>query len=241
MQPIEIVEILRPADQGRTTPFLCRADDEMLYYVKGKKAGRRSQYCEWVVAHLGQSFGLPIPPFRLVRVSAELMAESPASQQALGAGLAFASLAQSKTQWFENSFVGQVHQDMRCDVLAFDWWIQNMDRLNDNTNLLWDASAKKLVVIDHDVAFEDGFWPSLFLTNHVFAEDWNAIVGNEVRKNAYLKRMSDSLSIWDAACESAPEVWRFKEYGDAAEALFDSKSALEKLQICATSDLWSLK
>ena len=31
---VTIVEVLRRADQGMTRPFLCRGDDDVLYYVK---------------------------------------------------------------------------------------------------------------------------------------------------------------------------------------------------------------
>ena len=35
---LEIVEIIRPAYQGRTTPFLCKASDGEMYFVKGYAA-----------------------------------------------------------------------------------------------------------------------------------------------------------------------------------------------------------
>ena len=35
---LEIEELIRPADQGRTTPFLCNATDGHAYYVKGYAA-----------------------------------------------------------------------------------------------------------------------------------------------------------------------------------------------------------
>jgi hypothetical protein len=239
MPPLEIVEIIRPAEQGRTTPFLCRADDEMLYYVKGKNAGKRNQFCEWVAAHLAKSFGLPVPPFRLVTVSEELLFESPESHQLLGAGIAFASLARAGTQWFECSFVSEVPHNLRCEVLAFDWWIHNMDRLDDNTNLLWDAGSKQLVVIDHDVAFEDAFWPTVFLENHVFRQEWATLLTDATRRTEYMKRMGDALSIWQDACDSAPMSWRTRNFGDASETIFDCPSALTILRRCATEELWT--
>lgn len=41
-EPIEITEIIRPAEQGRSGPYICRGEDNRLYYVKGRNTGRRS-------------------------------------------------------------------------------------------------------------------------------------------------------------------------------------------------------
>jgi hypothetical protein len=240
MQILEIVEVLRPAEQGRTTPFLCRGEDELLYYVKGRKAGTRSQYCEWAVAHLARAFGLPIPPFRTVHVSKELLAETSSDYQILGTGVAFASEAQAGAQWFESSFVSEVPQQLRRDVLVFDWWIHNMDRLEDNPNLLWDTDSKKLIVIDHDLAFENEFWPSLFRDHHIFRCEWDSVFGDIVRKAEYATRMNAALSIWEDACDNAPPSWRIKNFGENQGETFDRLSARIILDRCLTEELWSM-
>lgn len=46
--PLPIVEILERSEQGRTRSFLCRCDDDQLYFVKGRDAGHRSLLCEWL-------------------------------------------------------------------------------------------------------------------------------------------------------------------------------------------------
>jgi hypothetical protein len=235
--PLEIIEILRPADQGKTMPFLCRAEDEQLYYVKGKTAGVRGQFCEWVVAHLAEAFGLPVPPFRQVRVPQELLDESPTSHQVLGAGIAFASLARTQAQWFENGFVSEVPVDVRRAVLAFDWWIRNSDRIYDNPNLLWSPGSKELVVIDHAFAFDDEFWPTVFLQYHVFREDWDAIASDPLLQTEYSTKMKDALSTWPAACASAPSEWKVKTAAD--ELLLDCADALLILEECKGNNLWT--
>jgi hypothetical protein len=236
--PLEIVEILRPAEQGRTEPFLCRAEDEKLYYVKGKKAGARGQFCEWVVAHLAEAFGLPVPPFRQVRVSQELLDESPVEHQVLGPGVAFASLARTQAQWFENSFVSEVPVDLRRAVLAFDWWVKNSDRIHDNPNLLWSPGSKELVVIDHAFAFDDDFWPTVFLQYHVFREDWEAISSDATLQEEYNSRMQDALSTWATACENAPDEWKYKKLD--GEDFLDCAEALSILEGCKDNTLWTI-
>ena len=88
---LTIIEIIKPAEQGVSTPYLCRGDDESLYFVKGRNSGRSSLWAEWLAGHVGRVFGLPIPPFALASVPASLVRECPAELRPIGAGIAFAS------------------------------------------------------------------------------------------------------------------------------------------------------
>jgi hypothetical protein len=234
MRILEIEEILHPADQGRTTPFLCRAEDGLLYYVKGKNAGSRSQCAEWTVAHLALEFGLQIPEFAIVNVHPDLLAESSANFKSLGSGLAFASLYQRNVQWFEPSFVDLVPADTQRDVLVFDWWIQNLDRLSDNTNLLWNVSTKSLVVIDHDVAFEE-FWPTVFLSQHIFKDQWEKVTSDLCMRSEYESRMMNAMKIFESAYASAPVGWKT---ANSAGISFDYSSAKQILDRCSSEALW---
>jgi hypothetical protein len=40
---LTIVEVIKQADQGLSSPFLCRGDDGELYFVKGRASERASQ------------------------------------------------------------------------------------------------------------------------------------------------------------------------------------------------------
>lgn len=90
--PVEIVEILRRSEQGRTRPFLCRGDDGHTYFVKGRGAGLRSLIIEWLCGHLALAFGLPVAEFELVEVP-EALVDTQLLPEAgdLGAGPAFGS------------------------------------------------------------------------------------------------------------------------------------------------------
>lgn len=237
--PLQIVEIIKIAAQGKTKPFLCRGEDEQLYYVKGRTAGLRGQFCEWIVAHLAQAFGLPIPPYRIVEVPSELLAEGSDEYQILGSGLAFASLAKTQTQWFEGSFVSEVPADLRRAVIAFDWWVKNSDRVFDNPNMLWSPAEKQLVVIDHAFAFDDEFWPTIFLQYHVFKDDWESITGNFTVKQELQEKMERALLKWDEALDNAPSSWK-DATGVTGNELFDCASALEILSRCNKDELWTI-
>lgn len=183
---LQIVEILQPAEQGRTTPFLCRGEDDRLYYVKGRNAGRRSQWCEWLAGSLGRSLGLPIPPVRIVEVPVELLTATRADWRGIGAGAAFASAAQPLSEWSDSGSISLVPAQVRRDVLVFDWWIRNQDRTAGNTNLLWDGPGESLMVIDHNLAFDADFSPASFLDSHVFKDDWNSVYGDAFEQESYL-------------------------------------------------------
>lgn len=62
---LDIVELIRPAAQGITRPFLCNASDGHAYYVKGYGASIAGLMKEWLGANLALAFGLPVPPFEI--------------------------------------------------------------------------------------------------------------------------------------------------------------------------------
>lgn len=237
---LQIVEILRPAEQGRTTPFLCRGEDDRLYYVKGLNTGRQGQWCEWLAGHLGQAFGLPIPTFQVMDVPAELLAITRSEWQVIGAGPAFASLVQEGRQWLEPSMRKQVPQELRRDVLVFDWWVRNMDRFDDNPNLLWDGAGKQITVIDHDLAFNPDFWPGLFRDHHIFAEDWDGVFSDLVAQAGYSARLMSALPALDIACHNAPPAWHWETLKMARPFRFEFDFVRTTLARCSTPDFWRM-
>ena len=64
---VQIIEVIRRSDQGLTRPFICRGDDDEVYFVKGLDAGRRSLICEWIAGRLGVALGLPVAPLKIGR------------------------------------------------------------------------------------------------------------------------------------------------------------------------------
>jgi hypothetical protein len=88
---VQIIEVLGRAAQGITQPFICRGDDERLYFVKGRHAGRKSLIAEWLGSSMAEAFGLPVVPFRIAEVQEALIDIAPAEFVELGAGYVFAS------------------------------------------------------------------------------------------------------------------------------------------------------
>lgn len=158
---LEIVEIIGRAQQGITQPFICRGEDDQVYFVKGRGAGRRSLVCEWIAGQLGRRLGLPIAPFEIVEIPEQLLAVAMRDDlNELGVGRAFGSRKMPVVE-LSVSLIDQVPEDIQRDVLAFDWWVRNADRslgeTGGNPNLFWDTGNEALVVLDHNQAFDPGF------------------------------------------------------------------------------------
>lgn len=227
---IDIEEIVRRSDQGKTRPFICRGSDDHQYFVKGKDAGRRSQIAELISGQLAWAFGLEIASFAIVDVPEELIQPLfMADIKDLGSGLAFGSRALPHVQELN---VAQLQSSMQADeisertardIFMFDWWIQNGDRtltsLGGNPNLLWDCEARQLAVIDHNCAFDTEFSGKSVFELHVFADAGRAVFSDLAERALYLERFARALTVFDDACDKVPAEWWWVD--DGVPANFD--------------------
>ncbi|MTW19539.1 HipA family kinase [Allochromatium palmeri] len=238
-----IVEVLRRSEQGITRPFICRGEDGEIYFVKGRGAGRRSQICEWIAGKLALTFGLPMAPFCLVDVPDELVeADGARTLWDLGAGPAFGS------QWQEAmdltvSAIREIPKEIQQDVLVFDWWIHNGDRLltdrGGNPNLLWNPASRELIVIDHNQAFDLDFDPENFLDRHVFAAQRHYLFGDRLKRHDYNARFAAALADWPKICAAIPEAWLFVDPEMTVSVDFDLDMAYLLLKRHEHDDFWT--
>lgn len=235
---LQIVEVLGPSLQGMSRPYKCIAEDGALYYVKGQQTNRASLWREWISAHLATALNLPLPPFALVQVDETLLAELPREWRELGATPAFGSRHHESAAWFEASLADKVPPASRQAVLVFDWWVRNSDRLVGNTNLLWDVDGQKLVVIDHNQAFDPDFDSLEFCQHHVFADQWAALSMDLFLQADWSLRLSEALPLARWACDNAPSEWRWANAEMDLPADFSQDEALALLARCTTPDLW---
>ena len=173
---VTLVEIRNRAEQGLTHPFYCKGDDHKWYWVKGNLAGKQALCCEWLAGRIGKALGLPIPPFAQVMITENTIEYSAMEGIAeLGSGWCFGSQHVETADEFSVANIASVDQNLRNMILAFDWWIQNGDRIlgpqGGNVNLLWTASDAKVHVIDHNVSFNNEFDIKAFKSDHVFSAD----------------------------------------------------------------------
>ena len=88
---LEVTEIIRKLEQGRTEPYLCGTNDGNEYVVKGNTALGKGRISETICAHIGKAFELPIPDFEIIDVPEYLLEYDPVLKREIGCGPAFAS------------------------------------------------------------------------------------------------------------------------------------------------------
>ncbi len=242
--PPAIVEVIGRSTQGMTRPFICRADDDNLYFVKGRYASTRSLVCEWLAGALAKSFGLPIVPFTKLLVPdalLELKFAAGEPLQDLGSGVVFGSLRSSFSELTVTT-ANKVSASLKADVVVFDWWIHNEDRtLTDkggNPNLFWDPGDKKLWVLDHNLAFDPGFNKANFLRSQAFAAQWHLVASDFEKRQSYEQRLSDALAAWPEALSSLQHMWHYVDSEQTVPLGFEFNSILARLQDCRRDNFW---
>lgn len=240
---VSIVEIIRRSEQGVTEPFVCRADDDNVYFVKGRGAGRKSLINELIAGNIAAKFGLPIAPFEVVYVDPSLI-ESPSSLELsdLGHGLCFGSQKVAAIDELNLINVPSIDASMRLDIIMFDWWIKNGDRslsgYGGNPNLLWAAQTNSLTVIDHNNAFDSDVDITYLRENHVFREE---ILNPETVRNnraQLTSRFRRILAEWDKIVALVPAEWFFSYQDPTIEVHFDLHGAKEALLRFEEEEFW---
>lgn len=233
----EVIEIQSQSEQGFQQPFLCKADDGESYYVKGRQTTRASLYNEWICANLAAQLKLPMPPFKLLNVSEEILEEAPTPWKTLGCGIAFGSQLHLGCSWFDQAQVQHVPFHQQVDILAFDWWIQNSDRTSWNPNLLWEARQGSIVMIDHNLAFEPTLTPQDFIASHIFRECWPKVdlVMRDLLQHQFCNAMD---AVLEKACHNLPEEWQWNNPECDVAANVDLPAIKATLAKCKGSDFW---
>lgn len=236
--PIQIIEITKQALQGRSEPYLCRGENGLNYYVKGRQSGLPTRINEWICAHLGRAFGLPIPEFRLAKISPELLGVTSSNLRPIGIGLGFASQEVPLACWFEEANTPKVNEELQRKLLVFDWWIRNDDRNTSNPNLLWDSANQKVIVIDHNLAFDSEFDPHGFKTSHIFGHHWDTILSDLVTRSTYQQQLEAVLPAFDQAIASIPNEWNWVDVEQTMPATLDINQLRNQLLRCQTDNFW---
>ena len=159
---LTIVDIISPAEQGQTRPFLCRADDGQTYFVKRAGiAGHKALIAEWLAGHLARQLNLPVPAFDIAEVPPSLLALLPAEERrAWGTSPAFASKKVENVVELRFTDIAKVPVGVQAQVLLFDAWIGNADRclcelVRAREGLLTFGPAGALLADTPETALED--------------------------------------------------------------------------------------
>lgn len=214
--PVEIDEVLRRSEQGMTNPYICRGSDGKLYFVKGKGAGYASLVREWIVGQLALRLELPIAPFCIVEVPRELYEASHNGLLSdLGCGLFFGSENVENTTQLSFSVAQQVSIDLKRNIAAFDWWIQNGDRTlsetDGNPNLLWSETAQRLIVIDHNVAFDETVTLDTLFASHIFGSSLSELCDQVQLQSHYNALFDGAVQDLPKIIDDIPERWLYAD------------------------------
>ena len=170
---VEAVEIRRQMRQGGQRPVLCRCDDGAEYVVKPfSSGGSWPLILEWICARLGRAMRLPIPNYRLVLVSEDFAeAWNVTGGRTLEPGIGFGSQFVSSAVECDEVLIKKLDPEAKTQLIAFDWWIRNTDRIHKNPNLLWDHGQHAHFLIDHEKAANTGdsltFWQDHLAAKHM--------------------------------------------------------------------------
>lgn len=248
---IEIQEVLKKANVGYCTPYLCRGSDGEQYYVKAANEGilqHGDLIREWLCAHLGQAWGLPVPQFSLCSISHELFEVLPDNLRGIGYGVGFASKAVREPIWFESNHMMDIPEVLKRDLLLFDYWVMNMDRTAQNTNLLLSApdikQGQELRVIDHNLAFDSEFDAVTFFGvpfGHIFAIEKEGLFNDLALRSELSARMDQALNAYNSAVNALPDEWAWRDIEQTIPIDVDYSAIWAILTRYQQDDFWSMK
>ncbi len=238
---IQIEEVIQEMEQGFSKPFLCRSDNGDEYIVKGMVSTRKSQISEWICGNLAKLIGLPVADFSLVEIPYELWEELPYPLNEIGYGIAFGSKKVSGVNWVEKFNAESIPKSLQHKIIAFDLWIKNMDRCIENTNLLYQTEQQKLVIIDHNNAFDPSFDIDTFLENHIFRNAF--LLFNDMVYRAEIEEsFNEALVHFEEICNNLPSAWYWSNQEEDIPVDYDFqfvRNSLERLNIIG--ELWGVK
>lgn len=235
---LELVEIQRVAHQGRTNPLLCKGMDGKSYYAKGRAATASGLIKEWMSANLAQAFGLPIPPFGVANIDASLVnAFGGTAIESLGDGYVFVSEQIEFVSDFRHSLIEAIPLELKRDLLIFDLWIENEDRTlteqGGNPNLLWSKLTNELYVIDHNLAFDNGFNLKESWECHPFSRNFQL----DIYKSELEERLVKSLQNWSQWWNKIPVEW-LEQNEESGVFTFNEQQILHRLTAEAQGGIW---
>lgn len=242
--PIDIIAIEGRTEQsnGVSRPFRCIGEDDAEYFVKLKNVGWNQLVKEWIAGRLAQEMGLAAAEIAQVRIPRELVAGNAELEIELGHGLAFGSRRVEPAERLALAFVPDDSDGELSRILLFDRWIRNSDRAltetGGNPNLLWQLDPGRVVLFDHDNAFDENFEPDHFWQYHALRAHRSA--WEPARRQEMTAWLAAGASFLDRLWDELPEEWLYDSFGDPRCTLDkgDLKGVLLSFQ--TNPDFWSL-
>ncbi|QIM63179.1 toxin HipA [Pasteurellaceae bacterium Orientalotternb1] len=206
----KIVFIRERTEMGITKPFVCQSEAGQWFIVKTKAMMPISQLlAEFIGSTLAEKIGLSCPHIDFVEVTTITNQYAPPEWQAdLPLGTAFASAFVEKAKMAKTAQAKKLDEQSQKWLYMFDRWILNSDRTastvgTGNINLLFDEIQQQILVIDHNLAFDEraNFDEHLFSPqNRDWRLDW-------IDKQTFTEKAVDILANFDDIYQSIPDDW----------------------------------
>lgn len=207
---LSVVAFCGRAANGESRPWLAEGSDGHFYFLKRDNVSRDRLAMDYLVSRLAEECGLPVPPVRLLEVSAELLSHSALEGiDTLSPGVAFGSLRVSFAEEIRFGHLRSIDEETKLRCLCFDWWTRNpdrcLDRVGGDPNVLWDPLLQQIFLIDHDRCLDPGFDATAFRRGHVFRD-----VRPFLEKPFFAKwrtRFESAIYNLDTIWEEMPDEW----------------------------------
>lgn len=208
---LEVTEIIRKLDQGKTQPYLCSAADHSLYVVKGRSALSNGCINEVICATLGQKFGLPVPNHQLLVMPEGFLEGDGQLLMDLGYGTLFGSEFHPHLEEFNREIAKEIDEQLLRDLFIFDYWMKNEDRTftphGGNPNLFYRHADKSAYVVDHNLAFDPTFDLHSFQKLHLGSNAWYRQELAEASIPYYKEKMDCAIELFEGCCNNLPADW----------------------------------
>lgn len=226
-QNIYPVKLLGTFFKGYSKPQHILFSDGHSYVVKFKNnsSGTRILVNEFIAGKLGQLLSLPIIPFEIVQISDDFLKESQlVNNHKFTSGSQFASLfidhCIQLSRDSNNEHVKVTNQEHLALMIAFDLWIGNTDRKENNV-LLQPAENGQyyLHMIDHGRCFSKALWtvkdlkkmPKMEVKLNVHQWSASFLQGNHELKAAIEKIIAIPEAAIREVIQSIPTDWEVSE------------------------------
>lgn len=194
-----------------TQPYLCTLSDGEQYYVKGRKATIKGCISEAICAGIGREFGLPIPDFCFVEIDSNLTKYDRQAASDLGDGFAFASKSINSITEVKISDLDYFDIEILRKIFLFDSWIMNEDRtgteFGGNPNLFFKTTTKDLMVIDHNLAFDNKFDIESQKKLHICRKSWYSDPQDVLLRSIFEPQMKSAFAHLDQKIDQLPNEW----------------------------------
>ncbi|NBI12526.1 toxin HipA [[Haemophilus] felis] len=227
----KIIFIRERTEMGVTKPFICQSEAGQWFIIKTKAMMPISQLlAEFIGSTLAEKIGLPTPQIDFVEITAATAQYAPPKWQAdLPFGVAFASAFVEKAKIAKTVQAEKLGEQEQKWLYMFDRWILNSDRTaskvgTGNINLLFDETQQQILVIDHNLAFDEqsNFDEHIFSPqNRNWRLDW-------VDQQTFTEKAVDILASFNDIYRSIPDDW-FPSEQEAFQKMEDEIQRIEQL------------